>query len=99
MPMKPVFEKTPTGYVASVDGLPGALTQGDSLEEARENLADAVLFVLETRRMMGAIDAGGLWPPASMPDPVPDQFDPADDHGWIRQPFILPLDHFLSLDG
>jgi predicted RNase H-like HicB family nuclease len=99
MPMKPVFEKTPTGYVAWVDGLPGALTQGDSLEEARENLADAVLLVLETRRMMGAIDAGGLWPRPRMSDPPPDQFDPADDHGWIRQPFILRLDHFLALDG
>jgi predicted RNase H-like HicB family nuclease len=32
MPMKPVFEKTPTGYVARVEGLPGALTQGDTLE-------------------------------------------------------------------
>ncbi|HEX8320002.1 type II toxin-antitoxin system HicB family antitoxin [Longimicrobium sp.] len=98
MPMKPVFEKTPTGYIAWVDGLPGALTQGDSLEEIRDSLADAVLLVLETRRMMGAIDAGGLWPPARMSDPLPDHFD-AGDHGWIRQPFILRLDHFLVLNG
>jgi hypothetical protein len=34
-----------------------------------------------------------------MPDPPPDQLDPADDHDWIRQPFILRLDHFLDLDG
>jgi predicted RNase H-like HicB family nuclease len=40
MPMKPVFEKTSTGYITWVDGLPGALTQGDSLKEARENAAD-----------------------------------------------------------
>jgi predicted RNase H-like HicB family nuclease len=98
MPLKPVFEKTPTGYVAWVDGLPGALTQGDSLEEARDNLADAVLLVLETRRMIKAMDAAGLWPPAKTAGPLPDYFD-ADDHGWVRRPFILRLDHFLALDG
>ena len=46
MPMKPVFEKTPTGYVAWVDGLPGALTQGNTLDEARQNPGDATQLVL-----------------------------------------------------
>ena len=73
MPMKPVFEKTPTGHVAWVDGLPGALTQGDTLDEARENLGDAVKLVLETRRMIGAMETAGLWPPAWMSEPVDDE--------------------------
>ena len=97
MPMKPVFEKTPTGYVARVDGLPGALTQGDTLDEARENLGNAVKLALETRRMIGAMDAAGLWPPARTSDPPRDQPDyAADPHRpMIRHPFILGLDHFL----
>jgi predicted RNase H-like HicB family nuclease len=98
MPMKPVFEKTPTGYVAWVDGLPGALTQGDTLDEARENLGDAVKLVLETRRIIGAMQANELWPPVWMSDPPQDQSDYDDDphRPMIRHPFILGLDHFLA---
>ncbi len=40
MPMEftAVFERVPEGYIAFVEELPGANTQGDTLEEARENL-------------------------------------------------------------
>jgi predicted RNase H-like HicB family nuclease len=95
MPMKPVFEKTPTGYVAWVDGLPGALTQGDTLDEARQNPGDAVKLVLETRRMICAMEAAGLGPLAGMPDPPEDRSNyDADPHRpMIRHPFILHLDH------
>jgi predicted RNase H-like HicB family nuclease len=34
------------GYVAYVVELPGANTQGDTLEEARENLEEAIQLVL-----------------------------------------------------
>jgi predicted RNase H-like HicB family nuclease len=42
--------KVPEGYVAFVEELPGANTQGDTLEEARENLNEAVALVLEANR-------------------------------------------------
>ena len=37
-----VFMKVPEGYIAFVEELPGANTQGDTLEEARENRVDAI---------------------------------------------------------
>jgi predicted RNase H-like HicB family nuclease len=45
-----VFMQVPEGYVAFVEELPGANTQGDTLEEARENLREAVELVLEANR-------------------------------------------------
>ena len=42
-----VFQKTPKGYIAFVEELPGANTQGHTLEEARANLTEAVEMVLE----------------------------------------------------
>lgn len=38
------------GYVAFVEELPGAITQGETLEEARENLKEAIQLVLEVNR-------------------------------------------------
>ncbi len=43
-----IYLKTDKGYVAFVEELPGANTQGTTLEEARENLAEAVAIVLES---------------------------------------------------
>ena len=45
-----VFMKVPEGYIAFVEELPGANTQGETLEEARENLREAVALVLEANR-------------------------------------------------
>lgn len=49
-----VFEEVPAseggGYVAYTEELPGAITEGDSLEEARENLRDAIEILLEANR-------------------------------------------------
>src|SRR5436190_6409228 len=45
-----VFRKFPEGYAAFVEELPGANTQGKTLEEARENLKEAVAMVLEANR-------------------------------------------------
>jgi predicted RNase H-like HicB family nuclease len=47
-----VFEQVPGGYIAYVEELPGANTQADTLEEARENLAEAVELVLEANRVL-----------------------------------------------
>jgi predicted RNase H-like HicB family nuclease len=38
------------GYIGSVAELPGANTQGATLEEVRENLIDAVQMLLEANR-------------------------------------------------
>ena len=37
------------GYTCWVEELPGALSQGETLDEARENLKDAIRLVLEVR--------------------------------------------------
>jgi predicted RNase H-like HicB family nuclease len=47
-----VYRKVPEGYVGFVEELPGANTQGDTLEEARENLKEAVTLVIETNRAL-----------------------------------------------
>jgi predicted RNase H-like HicB family nuclease len=45
-----VYMQVPEGYIAFVEELPGANTQGATLEEARENLQEAVALVLEANR-------------------------------------------------
>lgn len=47
-----VFEKVPEGYIAFVEELPGANTQGGTLEEARENLLEAIQLILEANRAL-----------------------------------------------
>ena len=47
-----VYMKVPESYVAFVEGLPGANTQGETLEEARANLEEAVTMVLDANRDM-----------------------------------------------
>lgn len=54
-----VFEKVPEGYIGFVEELPGANTQGDTLEEARRNLEEAVLMVLEANRALAEEDIAG----------------------------------------
>ncbi len=44
--------KVPEGYAAFVEELPGANTQGATLEEARANLKEAVALVLDANRVM-----------------------------------------------
>ena len=45
-----VFQKFPEGYAAFVEELPGANTQGATLEEARANLQEAVAMILDANR-------------------------------------------------
>ena len=46
-----VFEEAEEGgYIAFVEELPGANTQGDTLEEARANLREAVELILDVNR-------------------------------------------------
>ena len=53
-----VFQKVPEGYIAFVEELPGANTQGATLEEARENLREAVELVIEANRALAREELG-----------------------------------------
>jgi predicted RNase H-like HicB family nuclease len=54
-----VFRRVPEGYIGFVEELPGANTQGATLEEARANLHEAVALVLEGNRMLAQEPAAG----------------------------------------
>ena len=47
-----VFKKVPEGYIGFVEELPGANTQGRTLEETRANLEEAITLVLEANRAL-----------------------------------------------
>jgi predicted RNase H-like HicB family nuclease len=47
-----VYLKVPEGYIGFVEELPGANTQGATLEEARENFKEAVELVIEAKRAL-----------------------------------------------
>lgn len=52
MHLTAVFEKVPEGYIGLVEELPGANTQGATLEEVRANLTEAVELILEANRRL-----------------------------------------------
>ncbi len=52
MKLTAVYQKFPKGYVAFVEELPGANTQGKTLAEAKRNLIEAVDLVLEANRKL-----------------------------------------------
>lgn len=45
-----VFEQTDRWWIAYIEEVPGVNTQGATLEEARENLREALQLVLATNR-------------------------------------------------
>ncbi len=59
MNLTAVYQKVPEGYIAFVPELPGANTQGETLDEARENLREAVELVMGTNRMFAEEDLAG----------------------------------------
>lgn len=50
MRLTAVSMPVPEGYIGFVEELPGANTQGETLDEVRENLKEAVQLVLEANR-------------------------------------------------
>jgi predicted RNase H-like HicB family nuclease len=50
MELTAVFKKVPEGYIGWVEELPGANTQGKTLEETRENLQEAIRLVFQANR-------------------------------------------------
>jgi predicted RNase H-like HicB family nuclease len=47
-----VFQRVPEGFIAFVEELPGANTQGETLDEAKANLDEAITLVLEANRAL-----------------------------------------------
>ncbi|MGH7905957.1 MAG: type II toxin-antitoxin system HicB family antitoxin [Candidatus Binataceae bacterium] len=47
-----VFRKVHEGYIAFVEELPGANTQAATLDQARQNLKEAVALVLDANRTL-----------------------------------------------
>lgn len=85
MQLAAVYMKIPEGYIAFVEELPGANTQGETLHEARANLAEAVELAMEANRTMSeeaiagaevirekfVLPAGGIQRcPRESPDPL-----------------------------
>ena len=54
-----VFQQVPEGYIGWVEELPGANTQGDTLEEARSNLEEAIQLVIDANRVLSQVDVTG----------------------------------------
>ena len=54
-----VFRKVSDGYIGLVEELPGANSQASRLDEARENLHEAVALVLEANRAFAEERLGG----------------------------------------
>lgn len=52
MPFTAIFEKVKEGYIGFVEELPGANTQGKTLDEARENLKEAIQLVIEANKQL-----------------------------------------------
>jgi len=51
MKLTAVFVSAPEGgFTAFVEEIPGAISEGETIEEARENLTDALRMVLECNR-------------------------------------------------
>ena len=54
-----VFEQDGPWWLATIEELPGANTQGVTLAEARENLKEAVQLVLHANRVLARRDSEG----------------------------------------
>ena len=52
MTLTAVFLKVPEGYTGFVEELPGANTQGRTLQEARDNIREAVELTFEANRIL-----------------------------------------------
>ena len=52
-----VFEQVGDWWTGYVEELPGANTQGKTMEEARENLKEAIQLILEAKRELARRDA------------------------------------------
>ena len=54
-----VYQKVKEGYIAYVEEIPGVNTQGETLKEAKENLKDALVLVLEVNKELARKERNG----------------------------------------
>ena len=54
-----IFEREGEWWIGYVEELPGANTQGRTLEEVRENLKEAVQLIIEANRELARREAEG----------------------------------------
>ena len=47
-----VLQRVPNGFIAFVEELPGANAQGETLDEAKSNLDEAIVLVLDANRAL-----------------------------------------------
>jgi predicted RNase H-like HicB family nuclease len=89
MTLTALYEQVPKsegdGYVAYVEELPGAISEGDTLEEARENLRDAVELRLEANRDLAGQRISGK------------KVTPEKDHGLGRLTFSVTIPTWTSV--
>lgn len=60
-----IFEKAPDNWAAYVPDLPGCMTTGNTLDEAKQNIREAIQGHLDTLRQFG--------------DPIPEPTSLADE--------------------
>ncbi len=54
-----IFEQEGDWWIASIEEIPGVNTQGQTLEEARENLKEAVKLIIEANRELARRETVG----------------------------------------
>lgn len=54
-----IFQKVKEGYIGFIEEIPGANTQGNTLEETRENLREAMYLVLEANKQLAEEEIAG----------------------------------------
>ena len=54
-----VYEKIGDFWMGSIEELPGANTQGRTVEETRENLIEAVQLIIESNRELSKKETNG----------------------------------------
>lgn len=53
-----VYKKSGKWYSGWIEEIPGANTQGKTLQEAKENLKEALFLIIETSRILNKKEAG-----------------------------------------
>jgi len=54
-----IFQKVAEGYIGFIEELPGANTQGRTIEDVRENLHEAAFLILEANRGLAEEEIAG----------------------------------------
>lgn len=52
-----IYKKSGKWYLGWIEEIPGANTQGKTLKEAKENLKEALLLILETNKLLSKREA------------------------------------------